>query len=122
MKGDTAASGEGLPAVALFGLTEPERSAVAEAVRAHGYRQLIWRNPAALDTGLAAGPGVVIVDLGHPSAQPTIRKAAETARVVAIGTGVDDFTVAAMMALGAEEVIESDRILDRLGTLLPRLA
>ena len=119
--GDSAASGEAVPAVALFGLPEPLRSAVAEAVRARGYRPLIWRNPAALDDGLAAGPYLVIVDLDYGEASSAIRLAADTARVVAIGRGVMGFTEAAMMALGAEEVVDSDRILDRLGALLPRL-
>lgn len=110
-----------VPAVALFGLSEPLRSEVADVLRSMGYRPLLWRNPAALEAGLAGLPRLVIVDLDHPGADSAIRQSADTARVVAIGKGINDFTEAATMAIGAEEVVDSDRILDRLGALLPRL-
>lgn len=110
-----------MPAVALFGLSEPRRSQVADALRSMGYRPLLWRNPAALEAGLAGMPRLVIVDLDHREADSAIRQSVDTARVVAIGKGIDDFAEAATMALGAEEVVDSDRILDRLGALLPRL-
>ena len=87
-----------------------------------GYRFLVWRNPAALEHGLAAPPDLLIVDLDHPAARDAVRKAASATRVVAIGRAVDDMAEAAVMALGAEVVVESDRILDRLGGLLPRRA
>lgn len=115
----TAAPG---PSVALFGFSDPTRSAVAEAVRAVGYRPLLWRNPAALDSGLAVSPALVLVDLGHPAAEDAIRVAAATSTVVAVGDGVDDLTQAAMMSLGAEDVIVSNSIVERLPGLLPRLA
>ncbi len=110
-----------VPAAALFGLPEPLRSQVADALLARGYRPLLWRNPAALEAGLAGMPRLVIVDLNHPGADAAIRRSADTARVVAIGKGIDDFVEAATLAIGAEEVVDSDRILDRLGALLPRL-
>ena len=110
-----------VPAVALFGLSEPLRSEVADALRSMGYRPLLWRNPAALDAGLAGLPRLVVVELDHPGADSAIRQFADKARVVAIGKEVNDFVEAATMALGAEEVVDSGRILDRLGALLPRL-
>lgn len=110
-----------VPAAALFGLSDPLRSQVADALRSMGYRALLWRNPAALEAGLAGMPRLVIVDLAHAGADPAIRRSADTARVVAIGKGIDDFVEAATLAIGAEEVVDSDRILDRLGALLPRL-
>ena len=110
-----------VPTAALFGLPEPLRSQVADALRARGYRPLLWRNPAALEAGLVGLPRLVIVDLDHPGADAAIRRSADTVRVVAIGMGIDDFVEAATLAIGAEEVVDSDRILDRLGALLPRL-
>lgn len=110
-----------VPAAALFGLSEPLRSQVADALRSMGYRPLLWRNPAALEAGLARMPRLVIINLEYPGADPAIRRCADTARVVAIGMGIDDFIEAATLAIGAEEVVDSDRILDRLGVLLPRL-
>lgn len=112
----------GIPTVALFGVDEPLRGTLADRLRSLGYRPLIWRNPAALEDDLGANPLLTLVDLGHPTAEEALRRlVAEGSRVIAFGDGVTDFTQAAVMALGAEEVIESDRILELLDGSLPRI-
>lgn len=109
------------PAVAVFGVAEPLRSEMIERIRSLGYQTSTWRNPAALEEGLAAIPALALVDLRHPTAEGALRRlVAEGIRVIAIGEGVTDFTQAATMALGAEEVIELDRVVDLLDSRLPR--
>jgi hypothetical protein len=72
---------------------------------------------------LGATPVLALVDLSHATAEDAIRRLAGAGiRVLAFGDGVTDFTQAAMMALGAEEVIESDRIVDLLQRRLPRIS
>ncbi len=111
-----------VPAVALFGVAEPHRSELEQSLRQLGYRPLLWRNPAALEDGVAAGPVLALVDLRHPTAEEATRRLkAEGIRVVAFADGVTDFTQAATMALGADEVIESDRIVELLDSRLPRI-
>ena len=110
------------PAVALFGLPRERRDGISAALAELGYQMLVWRNPAALDAGLAQPPSLVLVDLSHPSAHDAIRSsAAAGARAVAVGDRVDDLATAAVMALGAETALDLDRLLDRLPGLLPRL-
>lgn len=111
-----------LPGVALFGVAEPTRSDLADRIRDLGYQPMIWRNPAALDDGLAALPVLTLVDLRHPTAEGALRRlVAKGLRAIAFGDDVTDFTQAAMMALGAEEVVELDRVVDLLQRWLPRI-
>lgn len=108
--------------VALFGIDRPLRDSLADAIGRAGYRTLVWRNPAAVTEGMAVRPALTIVALDHPVAQDTIHTVAGAGlRVIAVGNRVDDFTTAGIMALGAEAVVESDRILGRLDALVPRL-
>ena len=110
------------PAVALFGVAELLRSEIVDRIRSLGYQTSIWRNPAALEDGLAAIPALALVDLRHPTAEGALcRLVAEGIRVIACGEGVTDFMQAATMALGAEEVIELDRVVDLLPRRLPRV-
>ena len=111
----------GLPAVALFGIEEQRREQLITELGARGYRGLVWRNPAALET--AESPVVVFVDLRHPNAHDAIRsqRAAGT-RVVAVADQVNDLAVPGIMALGAEEVLELSRVVAQLDRLLPRIA
>lgn len=112
-----------VPAVALFGVAEPLRAQLADRIRSLGYQPLIWRNPAALEEYLGANPALALVDLRHPKAEGALRRlVAEGINVVGCRDGVTDFTRAAMMALGADDVVESDRIVERLDSFLPRLA
>ncbi len=112
----------GAPAVALFGVAPDYRDDFRSALAGRGYRPLIWRNPAALAEGVAARPELVIVDLDHPRADEAIQSlVAASIRVIAVGAGVDDFSTTAMMALGAEDVVELDRLVDRVSRLLPRI-
>jgi hypothetical protein len=112
----------GQPAVALFGLERPLRDSLADGLTTAGYRALVWRNPAALGDGLDERPVLTIVALGHPAAHDAIRAVAQAGlQVVAVSGRVEDFTTAGIMALGATDVVESNRILDRLDGLLPRL-
>ena len=110
------------PSVALFGVDRERREAIAAAVAGLGYQTLMWRNPAALEAGLELRPSLVLVDLSHPTAHDAIRAVATAAvRVIAVGDRVDDFATAGVMALGAETAIPSDRVVDRLPRLLPRI-
>ncbi|MEA2000388.1 MAG: hypothetical protein U9N84_00655 [Actinomycetota bacterium] len=113
----------GVPSVALFGVGAGYRDDFRSAIAGRGYHTLIWRNPAALTDGIASPPELVVVDLDHPRADQAIQSLVVAGiRVVAVGGRVDDFSTTAMMALGAEEVVELDRLVDRLSGLLPRLA
>ncbi|MDJ0923959.1 MAG: hypothetical protein QNJ77_05305 [Acidimicrobiia bacterium] len=112
-----------VPRLALFGFSPDLRADLNDAAAALSHRTIVWRNPGALAEGVADRPVLTLVDLGHPSSDDAIRAIREAGlRCVAAGDGVDDFTQAAMMALGAEEVVELDRIVERLPDLLPRLA
>ncbi len=116
-------SGSGLPAVALFGIASEERGDLIEELKARGYRGLIWRNPAALAVAAEDRPQLVIVDLRHPTAHDAVRSlVASGIRVVAVADRVDDFAMAGVIALGAEEALELRRVVGRLDGLLPRLA
>ncbi|MCP4305133.1 MAG: hypothetical protein GY788_09725 [bacterium] len=111
----------GLPAVALFGIEQVRRDTLLAAFAERGYRGLVWRNPAALET--IESPVLVFVDLRHPKAHDAIRalKGAGT-RVVAVADQMNDLTVPGIMALGATEVLELSRVVAQLDRLLPRIA
>ncbi|MGD2051039.1 MAG: hypothetical protein PVI35_01070 [Acidimicrobiia bacterium] len=110
--------------VALFSADAPLRGEVGALVHAAGYPLEVWRNPGALDAGVAGGaPVVAIVDLDHPTADAALRDlAAAAVPVIAVGRGIDDLDTARARALGAREVLGRERLSDRLGALLPRLA
>lgn len=108
--------------VALFGLSAERRALVASALENRGYASLVWRNPGALADGISRKPTLVLVDLGHPNAEDAVRRLVEARiRVVAVGDRVDDFVTAGLMALGADDVVELDRVVHRLDDLLPRI-
>ena len=110
------------PTAALFGLDPLRRGELASELGARGYRSLLWRNPAALEKANSELLEVAFVYLGHPAAHDAIRTlAAQGTRVVAVTELVNDLEVAGMMALGAEDVVELDGVVDRLDRLLPRL-
>jgi hypothetical protein len=119
------AAGSGVvvrPSVALFGVGREERDVLAHAAAALGYENLVWRNPAALEGGIESRPTLVLVDLSHPAAHDAIRTISAAAiRVVAVGDSIDDLVIPGVMALGAEEVVALDRIVERLPGLLPRI-
>jgi hypothetical protein len=118
----TAEPSAGVPAVALFGLGRESRDAISASLAGLGYEPLVWRNPAALASGVGRSPTLVLVDLAHPGAHEAIRVlVAADVRVVAVGAHVDDLVAPGIMALGAQEVIQLDRLLDRLPDLLPRI-
>ena len=84
---------------------------------------MVWRNPAALEQADSVRPVLVVVDLRHPHAHEAIRAlGGQGIRVVATGPEVTDLTAPGVMALGAEEVIDSARLAARIDSLLPRLA
>lgn len=119
---ETVSGGRRLPAVAIFGLGQDRREAIAAAIGPLGYETLAWRNPAALDAGLPTRPALVLVDLDHPNAHDAIRAVADGGlRAIAVGEHVNDFATAAVMTLGAETAIDLDRLVERLPGLLPRL-
>jgi len=112
-----------VPAVALFGIPVDERQPIIDAIRRRGFETRVWRNPAALTEARDVVVGTAIVDLRHPKAHDAIRfLVGDGVRVVATSDVVDDLAMAGILALGAIDVIASDRIPVRLDDLLPRLA
>jgi CheY-like chemotaxis protein len=113
----------GVPSAALFGVPSDERDALGEAIAQRGYRVVVWRNPGALAGVEDQRPALVIVDLRHPEANSAIRTLASVGvRTVAVSDQIDDLMMPGVLALGAADVIASDRIAARLDSLLPRLA
>ena len=110
------------PAVALVGSDVADRAVIADAVSARGLGLVLWRNPGAIEHGLASvTPVVAFVDLAHGAADEVIRTlAAADVRTVGFGAGVDDFAMARYGSLGADEVVERSQLFDRLGDYLPR--
>lgn len=109
--------------VALFGVGKSWRDDLAAAVKARGFNPEVWRNPAALAEGIGCGPVAAFVDISHPTSREAIRVlAAEGVQVVAVGEQIDDYTTAALMALGATHVEKPSGLVDRLDLVLPRIA
>jgi hypothetical protein len=118
-----SADAASIPVVAVFGTPSDERAEIDSAVGSCGYRLVVWRNPAALERAGTVQPVLVLVDLRHPHAHDAIRTlVAKGIRVVATGPDVNDLTTPGLLALGAEETVNSVSIAARLGHLLPRLA
>ncbi len=113
----------GLVAV-LVGTDLMDRTRIASAAESAGHELVIWRNPGAVATGLAAvRPVVVFVDLTHPMANDILRLLQpHRLNVVAFGPHVDDFALAAAKALGATDALPRSRFFKRLPELFPRLA
>ena len=110
------------PTVALFGVPADDREALVAGIEGRGYSCPIWRNPAALAEGVSSGPILVFVDIRHPQAHAAIRIiAGEGIRTVVTGDYVDDLMTPGLMALGAEAVVNVDRVLSSLDGLLPRI-
>lgn len=111
-----------VPTVGLFGVPTEEREEIVAAVAACGYQSVVWRNPAALEQVATLRPVLVLVDVRHAHAHDAVRiSAQEGARVVASGPDVNDLNAPGLMALGAEEVVDSAQLVARIGGLLPRL-
>lgn len=111
-----------LPSVAVFGIPAEQRDSLQAEIERRDFRVLLWRNPAALAAAAAERPVLALVHLAHPAAHEAIRGlAAGNIRVVAVGERVDDLVTPGILALGAGEVVASDRLIARLDRLLPRL-
>lgn len=100
-----------------------DRTRIVEAGAAAGCEVVVWRNPAAIDKGLAEGaPVVAFVDLAHVAANDAIRLLVGAGvRTIAYGPHVDDLAMAAAGALGAAEVLSRSRFFKRLPGLFPTL-
>jgi len=107
--------------VIVVGGRAEDRAAVERPARFSGLGITLWRNPAAIERGLAAGPPILTaVDLDHPLASEAITSVADKGgRVVAFGSGVDDLQQTAMVALGAEAVVERDQLESAVRRMLP---
>jgi len=112
------------PVVALVGADLMDRSRIEPAVLGAGLALEVWRNPAALEAGLAGPlPVVVLVDLTHPSADTAIREAAGAGiRTYAFGPHVDDIALGRARSLGATDAVARSRFFRTLPDLLPKLA
>jgi hypothetical protein len=80
----------------------------------------VWRNPGAVEEGLAGPPPrIAIVDLAHPAALDLIaRIAGAGVPVVAYGPHVDAASLEAATAAGAGEALSRSRFFARLPRLL----
>ncbi len=112
------------PSVAIVGGNISDRAVVEHHAQHAGLQFVVWRNPAAFERGLAAGcPALAVVDLDHAVAAEAISAiTAVGGRVLAFGGGVNDLRQAAMMALGAEVVVERDHLEAALVRMLPTKA
>ncbi len=119
---DPPRGGSHHPTVVLVGSDAADRAVLADAASTGGLEFILWRNPGAIEQGLALlAPVVAFVDLAHGSADEAIRiLTVATVRTVAFGAGVDDFAMARYGLLGADEVVERSRLFDRLEDYLPR--
>lgn len=114
-----------LPRVALVGTDLMDRSRIEAGVEPIGYRLVVWRNPGAVEAGLAAArrPVVAFVDLTHPVADDIIRTLTGAGmRVIAYGPHVDDNALARARSLGAAEALPRSRFFRRIPDLLPAIA
>lgn len=110
--------------VALVGVDLMDRTTISNVVAAAGLEFLVWRNPAAIETGLEAGPPLVaLVDLSHPHAEDAIaRFAGAGVTTIAFGPHVDEAALTRAGELGATEVLPRSRFFRRLPYLLPTKA
>ena len=106
--------------VALVGSDLMDRSKVAAVAAAAGEELAVWRNPGAVEAGLAgASPRIALVDLAHPAAPAVIaRLAGAGVKVVAYGPHVDTAALEAATAAGASESLPRSRFFARLPELL----
>lgn len=106
---------------ALVGTELMDRTRIQSAAADAGHVLHIWRNPGAVESGLAGGaPAVVFLDLTHPSSAAILRTLAGAGvRVVAFGPHVDDHALAAARAAGAAEVLPRSKFFRRLPDLFP---
>lgn len=108
--------------VAVVSVNEADRTAIGEVVAELGFGLVAWRNPAAISAGIAGTPpAMALVDLTHPAAGDALRAISSAGvPVVAYQADVDDFATDRARVLGAAEVLESRRLVERLPALLPR--
>ncbi len=108
--------------VALVGVDLMDRTTISNVVAAAGLEFLVWRNPAAIETGLEGGlPLVALVDLAHPHSEDAItRLASEGVTTIAFGPHVDEAAMTRADELGATEVLPRSRFFRRLPELLPK--
>lgn len=106
---------------ALVGNELMDRTRIQSAAADAGHVLHVWRNPGAVESGLARGaPAVVFLDLTHPLSSEILRTlAAAGVRVVAFGPHVDDHSLAAARAAGAAEVLPRSKFFRRLPALFP---
>jgi hypothetical protein len=111
-------------AVALVGIDLMDRSKIEQIVDAAGFVLEVWRNPAAIEDGLAGVPPVVVlVDLRHGTADDAIRAAARKGvRTYAFGPHVDDVGLVRARSLGAADALTRAQFFRRLESLLPSQA
>ncbi len=106
--------------VALVGTDLMDRSKVTAAAEAAGTDLAVWRNPGAVEDGLAGStPRIALVDLTHPAALEVIaRIAGAGVKVVAYGPHVDGAALEAATEAGAAESLPRSRFFTRLPQLL----
>ena len=110
------------PTVVVVGGQSADRQTVRRVAGSAGFAVEAWDSIDPVDAGNAR-PVLVLVDVDHPAAHDAIRGLVRRGHEVAVfGSDVDDLTTAAVLALGARDVIERRRLEESLARSLPRQA
>lgn len=99
-----------------------DRTRIVDTAAAAGLSTAVWRNPGAVEQGLATSdPIVALLDLEHGAADDIIRMLAGAGvRTIAYGPHVDDIAMARARSLGASDVVPRSRFFTKLVEWLPR--
>ena len=108
--------------VAVITANLMDRTRIVDTAKEVGLSTVVWRNPGAVEQGLAGHePAVAFVDLEHAAADDVVRLlAGDGVRTVAYGPHVDDIAMARARSLGATDVVPRSRLFTRLVDWLPR--
>ena len=108
--------------VAVVSANLMDRTRMVDTATGLGLSSVAWRNPGAVQAGLAStSPVVVFLDLEHAMADDILRMlVTEDHRVIAYGPHVDDVALARAGSLGASEVLPRSRLFKRLQDWMPR--
>ncbi len=99
-----------------------DRTRIVDTAAAAGLSTVVWRNPGAVEQGLATSdPIVAFLDLEHAAADDIVRMLAGAGvRTIAYGPHVDDIAMARARSLGARDVVPRSRLFRKLVDWLPR--
>ena len=116
-----AASPQSTVSVAVVTMDQADRASVHLVAQGRGVAVHHWRNPGAIESGLAKEiPRWSIVDGTHAAAEDAVRALSEAASKVAVYLeDPDDIAMARWMALGAATVLPRQKLVAVLESWLP---